>query len=115
MRMRVLGSTMLSLQAIVLLLALPVAITVNGADPVVATWLFVSTAIACFVAVGVVTKPAGRWLGWIVQAATMALGFLVPWLFALAAIFVALWWASIHFAAKVEQLNAVRSAGSDPE
>lgn len=113
--MRVLGSTMLSLQAIVLLLALPVAITVNGADPALATWLFVSTAIACFIAVGVVTKPAGQWLGWIVQAATIGLGFLVPWLFALAAIFVALWWASVHFAAKIEQLNVARGVNSDPE
>lgn len=113
--MRVLGSTMLSLQAVVLLLALPVAIGVNGADPATAVILFSATALLCFVAVGVVTKPLGRWLGWAVQAATVGLGLLVPWLFLLAAVFMALWWAALHFSARIERLNAQRAAATEPE
>ncbi len=113
--MRVLGSTMLSLQAVVLLLALPVAITVNEAPAALASTLFVTTALLCFLAVGVVTKPAGRALGWLVQGATLALGFMVPWLFVLAAVFIALWWAALHFSAKVEQLNAARAADSSTQ
>ncbi|NDB17830.1 MAG: DUF4233 domain-containing protein [Actinobacteria bacterium] len=115
MGMRVLGSTMLCLQAVVLLLALPVAITVNGAPTALAASLFIATVLLCFIAIGVVTRPVGRVLGWLVQFATVGLGFLVPWLFVLAVVFLSLWWAALHFAGKVEQLNAARAGDASTE
>lgn len=107
--MRVLGSTMLSLQAVVLLLALPVAISVNGVDGLTATLFLVGTALLAFLAVGAITKKVGLILGWAVQAATLAMGLLVPWLFGLGVVFTGLWWGAIRAAAKIAAVQAAHS------
>ena len=64
-------------------------------------------------AVGVVTKPAGKVLGWVAQVATAALGLLVPWLLVLAAVFAALWWGALRLSAKVAAADAARADADD--
>jgi len=111
--MRVLGSTMLTLQAVVLLLALPVATSVSGVSAGRAWVYFAGAALLCLAAVGVVTKPAGKVLGWVAQAATAALGLLVPWLLVLAAVFAALWWGALRLSAKVAAADTARASAAD--
>ncbi|WP_126892169.1 DUF4233 domain-containing protein [Curtobacterium sp. HSID17257] len=36
-------------------------------------------------------KPAGVWFGWLLQAAILATGFIEPFMFAVGAVFLALW------------------------
>lgn len=113
--MRVVGSTVLTLQALVLLLALPVATSVNGVAAGIAWLCFAGAAVLCIAAVAVITKPIGVALGWVAQVATAALAFFVPWLLVLAVVFGALWWGTLRVTSKVAQVDAARRAAQDAD
>lgn len=55
---------------------------------------------------GLVTRPGGVALGWALQIALIASGFVVPAMFFLGVVFAALWWASVHFGRKVDEAKA---------
>ncbi|GAA3371555.1 DUF4233 domain-containing protein [Streptomyces sannanensis] len=55
---------------------------------------------------GMVTRPGGVQLGWVLQAGLIASGFFVPTMFFLGAVFAGLWWASVHFGRKVDEAKA---------
>lgn len=50
--------------------------------------------------------PGGVQLGWVLQLALIAAGFVVPTMFFLGAVFAALWWASVHFGRKIDEAKA---------
>jgi len=60
----------------------------------------------CVALCGVVTRPAGIALGWALQAALIASGFVVPTMFFLGAVFAALWWASVRYGRKIDEAKA---------
>lgn len=45
-------------------------------------------------------------LGWALQIALIASGFVVPSMFFLGVIFAALWWASVHYGRKIDEAKA---------
>ena len=55
---------------------------------------------------GMITRPGGVQLGWALQIALIASGFVVPTMFFLGAIFAVLWWASVHYGRKVDEAKA---------
>ncbi|MFF3329554.1 DUF4233 domain-containing protein [Streptomyces sp. NPDC002888] len=55
---------------------------------------------------GLVTRPGGVVLGWALQVALIAAGFVVPAMFFLGVVFAALWWASVHFGRKIDEAKA---------
>ncbi|MFF1809031.1 DUF4233 domain-containing protein [Streptomyces sp. NPDC058251] len=55
---------------------------------------------------GMITRPGGVQLGWALQIALIASGFVVPSMFILGAIFAALWWASVHYGRKIDEAKA---------
>ncbi|MEU9699910.1 DUF4233 domain-containing protein [Streptomyces sp. NPDC047981] len=55
---------------------------------------------------GMITRPGGVQLGWALQIALIASGFVVPVMFFLGAVFAALWWASCHYGAKIDEAKA---------
>ncbi|MGW0606343.1 DUF4233 domain-containing protein [Streptomyces sp. NPDC002644] len=61
---------------------------------------------------GVITRPGGVVLGWILQAALIASGFVVPMMFGLGVAFAALWWASVHYGRKIDAAKASRAAAT---
>ncbi|MDH6226978.1 MULTISPECIES: DUF4233 domain-containing protein [Streptomyces] len=61
---------------------------------------------------GVVTRPGGVVLGWILQLALIASGFVVPMMFGLGLAFAALWWASVHYGRKIDAIKATREAAT---
>ncbi|ELS53200.1 DUF4233 domain-containing protein [Streptomyces viridochromogenes] len=67
----------------------------------------------CLVLCGLVTRPGGVALGWALQIALIASGFVVPTMFFLGVVFAALWWASVHFGRKVDEAKARFAAQSD--
>ena len=105
--MRVLTSSVLIMEAIVLLLAIPVAV-VAGGQPAWVGWLFAALALACARAARDVPSPvlrprrlgpAGRW--------SIASGFLIGWMmFVLGAVFTALWWTALRLGRKAEAAQA---------
>ncbi|PZG96435.1 DUF4233 domain-containing protein [Streptomyces sp. NTH33] len=66
----------------------------------------------CLLLCGLVTRPGGVALGWVLQVALIASGFVVPMMFFLGAVFAALWWASVHFGRKVDEAKARFAAQS---
>ncbi|MET8577582.1 DUF4233 domain-containing protein [Streptomyces sp. NPDC005012] len=59
---------------------------------------------------GVITRPGGVVLGWLLQVALIASGFVVPMMFGLGVAFAALWWASVHYGRKIDDIKASREA-----
>ncbi|MDX3849328.1 DUF4233 domain-containing protein [Streptomyces sp. AK02-01A] len=55
---------------------------------------------------GMITRPGGVQLGWALQIALIASGFVVPVMFFLGAAFAGLWWASVHYGRKVDEAKA---------
>ena len=104
--MRVLTSSVLIMEAIVLLLAIPVAV-VAGGQPSWVGWLFAALALACAVLPGMFRRPFFVPVGWGLQVATIASGFLVGWMmFVLGAVFAALWWTALRLGRKAEAAQA---------
>lgn len=59
---------------------------------------------------GMLGRPGGVQLGWALQIALIASGFVVTGMFFLGACFAGLWWASVHFGRKVDEAKAARAA-----
>ncbi|MER7149617.1 DUF4233 domain-containing protein [Streptomyces lydicus] len=55
---------------------------------------------------GMLTRTGGVQLGWALQIALIASGFVLPTMFFLGAVFAALWWASVHYGRKVDAAKA---------
>ena len=64
--------------------------------------------VACVVAAGMLRHRWAYGLGWLVQAASVALGFVVP-MFVLGAIFGALWAGAYFLGAEIDREKAERS------
>ncbi|MFF4354339.1 DUF4233 domain-containing protein [Streptomyces sp. NPDC001530] len=64
---------------------------------------------------GVITRPGGVQLGWVLQVALIASGFVVPSMFFLGAIFAALWWASVHYGRKIDEAKARFAAQAEAQ
>ncbi|GAA4919983.1 DUF4233 domain-containing protein [Streptomyces coeruleoprunus] len=64
---------------------------------------------------GMITRPGGVQLGWVLQVALIASGFVVPLMFFLGAVFAGLWWASIHFGRKIDEAKAKWAAAAEAE
>ncbi|MFI6793724.1 DUF4233 domain-containing protein [Nonomuraea sp. NPDC050383] len=104
--MRRLGASVLGMEAIVAALVTPVAISVNGVRPALAVTAGIGLAVLCVVAAGLLKKPIGYVLGSVVQVIAIATGFLVPTMFFLGAIFLALWITAIFVARRVEGVTS---------
>ncbi len=64
--------------------------------------IFMAVSVCC----GMITRPGGVQLGWALQIALIASGFVVGSMFFLGAIFAALWWASVHYGRKIDEAKA---------
>ncbi|WP_053741252.1 DUF4233 domain-containing protein [Streptomyces sp. NRRL WC-3618] len=62
--------------------------------------------LLCVLLCGVITRPGGVRLGWALQIALIAAGFIVPTMFFMGAMFAALWWASVHYGRKIDEAKA---------
>ena len=96
--MRRLCATVLIFEVVVIGLAIPVAITIAHARPVAAGVVGGVLAVAALVIAGLVGRPGHGWAlvaGTVLQAAVIATGVVVPAMYALGAIFGALWLTAI--------------------
>lgn len=113
--MRVLGTSVLIFEAIVMALFIPVAyFTGRTVEGPTAAWIGVGLVVLCIVAAGMVTRPGGIVLGWIVQVLVIASGFVVPDMFVVGAIFGGLWWAAVHYGRKVDAMRTERDQAGAP-
>ena len=105
---RQLSATMLALQAVVLGLTTPVMISVAGVPAGTALAVGLGLAVACVVAAGMLRRPWAYSLGWLIQVASIVLGVVVPIMFVLGAVFLALWAGAYFVGAKIDRERAER-------
>ena len=104
--MRVLTSSVLIMEAIVLLLAIPVAV-VAGGQPAWVGWLFAVLALACALLPGMFSPPLLRPRRVGPAGLVVASGVLIGWMmFVLGAVFTALWWTALRLGRKAEATQA---------
>lgn len=76
-------------------------------------WSVCGTAMAvCLLLCGTLGRPGALAVGWVLQAGLVAGGFVIGTMYFLGVVFAALWWASIHFGRKVDEIRARGAGGS---
>ena len=101
--MRVLGSTVLVLEALVVLLAIPIAINVSDANATYALNIGIALAGLLVLTVGVITKPIAVPIGWALQVLVIAAGIVVPTMFFIGGLFALLWFYAVRNGQRVDR------------
>lgn len=88
-----------------------------GGDDRGGAWLATGSALAllCIVAAGLVRRPWGVTLGWVVQGLTLLSAVVVPAMLLVGLIFLALWVLCMVQGAKIDALQAQREAQARDE
>ncbi len=99
-------AAVLSLEAIALGLTTPVMITIADVSAGTAVAVGLGLAVVCLLLAGMLRAEWAYLAGYVVQVAAIALGFVVPAMFALGAIFAALWAGADLLGRKIERERA---------
>lgn len=105
---RAMGAAMLTLQAVVLFLAGLVLIGTEGVGAGTALAVGLGFAAACVVTAGLLRFGWAYYVGWLIQVAAVAFGFVVPLMFVLGVVFGALWGGAFFLGAKIDRERAER-------
>jgi len=111
--MRVIAASVLVFEGLIVLLAIPVAVTLGGVEPGMAVAGGVALAVVCVVVAGSLSRPWGYQAGWVVQGLVLASGFVVHAMFLVGGLFVVLWVVGLKVGRRGEELHAERWAGID--
>ena len=84
-------AAMLSLEAVVLALSVPVMIAVEGVDTGLAVGLGIGLAVLCVLTAGLLSHSWAYVVGHALQVGAICLGFVLPAMFLAGAMFAALW------------------------
>jgi hypothetical protein len=107
---RTLAAATVSLEAFVVFFAGLVAKDLSSLSPGASLALFGALCVACLLTAGLLRRPWGYTFGWVVQAAVIASGFLVPTMFFLGAVFAVIWFVALQQGAKIERERAAYQA-----
>lgn len=107
---RAMCSGMLGLQAVVLFLTTPVMLALTDIGTGVALTIGLGLTVACILGAGLMRSPVGGPIGWAVQVCALALGFVLTAMFALGAVFLALYAGSWFLGAQIDRERAAREA-----
>ena len=115
---RRLCAAILFLEAIAFGLSTPVLISIAGVATGTALWVGLGLTAGCLLVAGLLRFRWAYGLGWALQVAATAVGFVVATMFFLGGIFLALWAAAYLLGRKIEveraQWEAAAGAGADP-
>lgn len=106
---------MLTLEAIILGLSVPVMISVEGVDTPLALTLGLGLAVLCVLTAGLLSRPWAYVVGHVLQVGAICLGFVVPIMFVVGAIFAALWTTAYRLGRRIQADKArwaAEAAGS---
>jgi hypothetical protein len=108
-------AAILSLEAVALGLTTPVMINLANVPWRTACWIGLGLCLACLVLAGLLRSEIAYVVGWAIQVAAIGLGFVVPMMFVLGAIFALLWGTAYFLGRKIERERAVAYAAFDAE
>lgn len=102
--MKVLGSSVLAMEAIVILLATSLA--ASGSDRAGLIWAIGAVLIVLLVAATrTLGKPRGAVIGWVMQALVLATAVVVPAMLIVGGIFAVLWFFAVRNGRRVDALR----------
>jgi uncharacterized protein DUF4233 len=110
---RSLCAAMLVLQAVVLFLTGVVSVGVTDLGAGASLGMGLGLALLCVLAAGLLRVRGGYALGWLVQGASIALGFVVPLMFFLGVVFAALWAGSYVLGGRIDREKAERAEADE--
>ena len=99
-------AAVLSLEAVTLGLTTPVMITIADVPAGTALTVGLGLAVVCLLLAGMLRAERAYLVGYAVQVAAIALGFVVPVMFGLGLVFAALWAAADLLGRKIERERA---------
>ena len=108
--MRTLCASVLTFESIIVLLAIPVAIVVQGVSAPIGIAVGGAIMVACLFIAGSQKRSWGVLAGWILQVVIIATGFVVPTMFFLGAVFAILWFYAIRVGRHGDAIKAAREA-----
>jgi hypothetical protein len=108
-------AAILSLEAVVLGLTTPVMINLAHVRWQTAVWIGLGLCVACLLLAGLLRWEAAYLVGWVIQIAAIALGFVVPMMFVLGAIFALLWGTAYFLGKHIERERAAAWAAWDAQ
>jgi hypothetical protein len=103
----------LALEAVTLGLTTPVLITIADVSTGVALAIGLGLAVVCLLTAGLLRHEWAYWLGWVVQGAAVAVGFVIGVMFFLGAVFGLLWATAYLLGRKIERERAAAYAQLD--
>ena len=103
-------AAILSLEAVVLGLTTPVMINLANVPWRTACVVGLGLCLACLVLAGALRSELAYLLGWAIQVAAIGLGFVVPMMFVLGAVFALLWGTAYFLGRKIERERAAAYA-----
>jgi hypothetical protein len=110
---RVLCSSVLFFEALVVALAIPAGLALTTHHHGLIVWGGLALAGACLLAAGLLRTAAGYVLGSVLQVVVLASGFLLPAMFFLGVLFGGLWVLAIVLARKADRYAHLRSTQPD--
>lgn len=113
--MRTLCRVVLAFEAIVIGLAIPVAINVEGMAPTTAVGIWGGMALAALVLAGLQRFTWGYYAGWVLQVLFLLSSFLISMMIVAAVVFVSLWVVAVVMGSRVEQAQAAHAARVEAE
>jgi len=108
-------AAILGLEAVVLGLTTPVMVMVSDVDASVAVAVGVGLTVVCLLLAGMLRRPWAYAAGWAVQVVAVGLGFVVPMMFLLGAIFALLWGTAYFLGKRIERERAAAWAAWDAQ
>jgi hypothetical protein len=108
-------AAILSLEAVTLGLTTPVMINLANVPWRTACWIGLGLCVACLVLAGMLRSEAAYVVGWVIQVAAIGLGFVVPLMFVLGAVFALLWGTAYFLGRKIERERAAAYAAFQAE
>jgi hypothetical protein len=95
-------AAMLTLEAVILALAVPVMISVEDVSKPLALASGLGLAVLCILTAGALRRPQAYLVGHAIQVGAIALGFLVTIMFFVGAMFAALWFTAFFLGKRIE-------------
>ena len=111
--MRTLCAVVLAFEVIVIGLAIPIAINLEGADPAVAGGLWGGMAVAALVLAGLQKHTWAHYAAWALQAGLLFSSFTVTGMPLVAIVFVSLWVTGVIMGRKVDEAQAAHVAHAE--
>ncbi|MEO6822123.1 MAG: DUF4233 domain-containing protein [Candidatus Nanopelagicales bacterium] len=99
----------LGLEAVIVLLAIPVVLALTSGGPL-AVWALAGLALLAVATAALFRRDlrTAVGVGWVIQLFVVLSGLIVPAMLFVGVVFAALWWAAIHFGRRVDRVDAER-------